>query len=129
MLVRRSAAVAVTVRSTAALVVLRRGEDRQGGDALQRRPQLAAALKGTPAAVLDRRRSRDVHFISGLVAHKGAFWSPVGPDVDPFMPVRRTGAEEACPHQQAHDRGAGSRQGKGHHTLGNPALARLARRR
>ena len=53
-------------------------ESGKGSDALDRRPQLAAALaearrlgRGTPIAVakLDRL-SRDVHFISGLMAHR-----------------------------------------------------------
>jgi DNA invertase Pin-like site-specific DNA recombinase len=53
-------------------------ESGTGADALDRRPQLAAALAearrlggGTPITVakLDRL-SRDVHFISGLMAHR-----------------------------------------------------------
>ena len=69
-----------------------RGRDGQGSDALDRRPQLAAALaearshgKGCPIAVakLDRL-SRDVHFISGLMAHKTPFLvADLGPDVEP----------------------------------------------
>lgn len=65
-----------------------------GADALERRPQLAAALaearqhvKGTPVAVakLDRL-SRDVHFISGLMAHRTPFLvADLGPDVEPFL--------------------------------------------
>jgi len=56
-------------------------ETGKGSDALERRPQLAAALaearrngKHCPIAVakLDRL-SRDVHFISGLMAHKTPF--------------------------------------------------------
>src|SRR5690242_15286825 len=67
-------------------------ETGKGADALDRRPQLAAALKEAhrqrcPIAVakLDRL-SRDVHFISGLMAHKVPFLvADLGPDVDPFI--------------------------------------------
>ena len=67
-------------------------ETGKGSDALDRRPQLAAALAearrkrcSVAVAKLDRL-SRDVHFISGLMAHRVPF--PVvelGPDVDPFV--------------------------------------------
>src|SRR5215831_19744686 len=53
-------------------------ETGKGADALDRRPQLKAALAvarklkcHVAVAKLDRL-SRDVHFISGLMAHKGA---------------------------------------------------------
>jgi DNA invertase Pin-like site-specific DNA recombinase len=69
-------------------------ETGKGADALDRRPQLNAALaearrrgKGTPIAVakLDRL-SRDVHFISGLMTHKTPFLvADLGPDVEPFL--------------------------------------------
>jgi DNA invertase Pin-like site-specific DNA recombinase len=67
-------------------------ETGKGADALDRRPQLAAALAASrrqkcPVAVakLDRL-SRDVHFISGLMVHRVAFLvAELGPDVDPFM--------------------------------------------
>lgn len=67
-------------------------ETGKGSDALDRRPQLAAALAKAralrcPVAVakLDRL-SRDVHFISGLMAHRVPFLvSELGPDVDPFV--------------------------------------------
>jgi DNA invertase Pin-like site-specific DNA recombinase len=67
-------------------------ETGKGSDALDRRPQLAAALKDArrqrcPVAVakLDRL-SRDVHFISGLMAHRVPFLvAELGPDVDPFI--------------------------------------------
>jgi DNA invertase Pin-like site-specific DNA recombinase len=62
------------------------------GDTLVRRPQLAAALKAArkikaPVVVakLDRL-SRDVHFISGLMAERVPFIvAELGPDTDPFM--------------------------------------------
>jgi DNA invertase Pin-like site-specific DNA recombinase len=68
-------------------------ETGKGADALDRRPQLAAALKVAKkhnkapiiVAKLDRL-SRDVHFISGLMAHKTPFIvTELGRNVDPFM--------------------------------------------
>jgi DNA invertase Pin-like site-specific DNA recombinase len=64
----------------------------KGADALDRRPQLAAAIKaarklGGPVIVskLDRL-SRDVHFISGLMVHRVPFVvTELGADVDPFV--------------------------------------------
>jgi DNA invertase Pin-like site-specific DNA recombinase len=67
-------------------------ETGKGADALERRPQLAAALAEAKrrkcsivVAKLDRL-SRDVHFISGLMTQKVPFIvAELGPDVDPFM--------------------------------------------
>jgi len=74
-------------------------ETGKGADALERRPELAAAMKharklgkGCKArsapiiiAKLDRL-SRDVHFISGLMVQRIPFIvTEFGPDVDPFM--------------------------------------------
>jgi DNA invertase Pin-like site-specific DNA recombinase len=67
-------------------------ETGKGSDALDRRPQLAAAIAAArkrrcPVIVskLDRL-SRDVHFVSGLMAHKVPFIvSELGTDADPFM--------------------------------------------
>jgi DNA invertase Pin-like site-specific DNA recombinase len=67
-------------------------ETGKGSDALDRRPQLAAALHearkqrcSIGVAKLDRL-SRDVHFISGLMAHSIPFVvAELGPDVDPFI--------------------------------------------
>jgi DNA invertase Pin-like site-specific DNA recombinase len=67
-------------------------ETGKGSDALERRPQLKAALATArklrcrvSVAKLDRL-SRDVHFISGLMAHKVPFVvAELGPDVDPFV--------------------------------------------
>jgi DNA invertase Pin-like site-specific DNA recombinase len=60
--------------------------------ALDRRPQLTAALaearKQRCAVVVAKldRLSRDVHFISGLMAHRVRFIvAELGPDVDPFV--------------------------------------------
>src|SRR4051794_38948939 len=64
-------------------------ETGKGSDALERRPQLKAALAAArklrcrvSVAKLDRL-SRDVHFISGLMAHRVPF--VLGSDVDPFV--------------------------------------------
>src|SRR5215831_17598678 len=67
-------------------------ETGKGADALDRRPELAAALaKARKAkcpilvAKLDRL-SRDVHFISGLMTHRVPFIvAELGADADPFM--------------------------------------------
>jgi DNA invertase Pin-like site-specific DNA recombinase len=67
-------------------------ETGKGADALERRPQLAAALKVARqnkapiiVAKLDRL-SRDVHFISGLMSHRTPFIvAELGADADPFM--------------------------------------------
>src|SRR5271154_6305343 len=67
-------------------------ETGKGSDAPERRPQLAAALAearrrrcSIGVAKLDRL-SRDVHFISGLMAHKVPFLvAELGADVDPFI--------------------------------------------
>jgi len=67
-------------------------ETGKGADALDRRPQLAAALAAARrhrgqvlVAKLDRL-SRDVHFIAGLMAQRVAFVvAELGADVDPFM--------------------------------------------
>jgi len=67
-------------------------ETGKGTDALERRPQLKDALSAArknrcriAVAKLDRL-SRDVHFISGLMAHKVPLWvAELGPDVDPFV--------------------------------------------
>ena len=64
----------------------------KGHDALDRRPQLRAALAHAKkhkchlgVAKLDRL-SRDVHFISGLVVHRVPFLvAELGADVDPFV--------------------------------------------
>jgi DNA invertase Pin-like site-specific DNA recombinase len=67
-------------------------ETGKGCDAIDRRPQLAAALrqarKAKAAVVVAKldRLSRDVHFISGLMAHKVPFIvAELGADCDPFM--------------------------------------------
>jgi DNA invertase Pin-like site-specific DNA recombinase len=67
-------------------------ETGKGTDALERRPQLAAALATARlskcpviVAKLDRL-SRDVAFVAGLMAQKVPFIvAELGPDADPFM--------------------------------------------
>jgi DNA invertase Pin-like site-specific DNA recombinase len=67
-------------------------ETGKGADALERRPKLSAALVQARkakcpvlVAKLDRL-SRDVHFISGLMAHRVPFVvAELGIDADPFM--------------------------------------------
>jgi DNA invertase Pin-like site-specific DNA recombinase len=67
-------------------------ETGKGADALDKRPQLAAALKAAKklnapvvVAKLDRL-SRDVAFISGLMAQRVPFIvAELGPNIDPFM--------------------------------------------
>jgi DNA invertase Pin-like site-specific DNA recombinase len=67
-------------------------ETGKGADALDRRPQLAAAIKAArkakcPVVVskLDRL-SRDVHFISGLMRERVPFIvTELGADTNPFM--------------------------------------------
>ncbi len=67
-------------------------ETGKGSDALETRPKLKEALKASKAndcplavAKLDRL-SRDVHFISGLMAHRVPFLvADLGIDTDPFM--------------------------------------------
>jgi DNA invertase Pin-like site-specific DNA recombinase len=67
-------------------------ETGKGADALDRRPELAAALAEARkvkcpvlVAKLDRL-SRDVHFVSGLMAHRVLFIvAELGADADPFM--------------------------------------------
>lgn len=67
-------------------------ETGKGGDALDRRPQLAAALSrarkaggAVLVAKLDRL-SRDVHFISGLMAQRVPFVvAELGAETDPFV--------------------------------------------
>jgi DNA invertase Pin-like site-specific DNA recombinase len=74
-------------------------ETGKGADALERRPELAAAMKfarklglggkaGAAPVIIAKldRLSRDVHFISGLMVRRIPFIvTELGPDVDPFM--------------------------------------------
>jgi DNA invertase Pin-like site-specific DNA recombinase len=74
-------------------------ETGKGADALERRPELATAMKfarklgkggkaGAAPVIIAKldRLSRDVHFISGLMVQRVPFIvTELGPDVDPFM--------------------------------------------
>ena len=74
-------------------------ETGKGADALERRPELAAAMKharklgkggraGAAPVIIAKldRLSRDVHFISGLMVQRIPFIvTELGPNVDPFM--------------------------------------------
>src|SRR4051812_24025851 len=67
-------------------------ETGKGSDALDRRPELAKALatarklKAPVAAAKLDRLSRDVHFISGLMAQRVPFLvAELGADTDPFV--------------------------------------------
>lgn len=88
------AAIAQFARTQGAEIIAEfiEAETGKGSDALDRRPQLAAALATAKAAKcpvlvskLDRL-SRDVAFIAGLMAQRVPFVvAELGPDVDPFM--------------------------------------------
>ena len=67
-------------------------ETGKGADALDRRPKLAAALKqarkqnGSICVAKLDRLSRDVHFISGLMAHRVPLVvAELGAQADPFL--------------------------------------------
>ena len=90
---RRGKPLSASPRRGLALVrVFVEVETGKGADAIERRPQLAAALSearrqrcSVAVAKLDRL-SRDVHFISGLMAHRVPFVvADLGADVDPFI--------------------------------------------
>ena len=107
-------------------------ETGTGADALDRRPQLAAALKAAKrskasvcVAKLDRL-SRDVHFISGLMAHKVPFIvCALGRNVDPFtLHIYAALAEqERRMISQRTIAGLAAAKARGV-VLGNPALAK-----
>ena len=95
-------------------------ETGKGADAIERRPQLAAALNearrqrcSVAVAKLDRLR-RDVHFISGLMAHRVPFVVvDLGADVRPLHPasIRCARRERACNDKHAHQGCVGRCQG------------------
>jgi DNA invertase Pin-like site-specific DNA recombinase len=112
-------------------------ETGKGADALDKRAQLAAALAEArkhkcPVAVakLDRL-SRDVHFISGLMAQKVPFVvTELGADVDPFLLhlyAALAEKERALISRRTRDALAAKKaQGK---QLGNPQLLAAAAER
>jgi DNA invertase Pin-like site-specific DNA recombinase len=121
-------------------------ESGKGADALERRPQLAAALAAAKSkkcsvvvAKLDRL-SRDVAFVAGLMAQRVPFMvAELGRDADPFMlhlyaalaeKERRLIAERTKAALAA-KKAAGARLGNPHNldragSLGRAALARAA---
>jgi DNA invertase Pin-like site-specific DNA recombinase len=90
----QEAAIAAFCKSEGLSIVasFSEAETGKGSDALDRRPQLAAAIKVARkvkgpviVAKLDRL-SRDVNFISSLMLHKVAFITvELGADTDPFL--------------------------------------------
>jgi hypothetical protein len=104
-------------------------ETGKGADALDHRPQLAAALaeakhRKCAVAKLDRL-SRDVHFISGLMAERVQFVvTELGADVDPFLLHLYAALAEK---ERTRDALAAKKaQGK---QLGNPKLVAAATKR
>ena len=111
-------------------------ETGKGADAIDRRPQLKAALAAArkqrchiAVAKLDRL-SRDVHFISGLMAHKVRFLvAELRPDVDPFVLHLFAALAEGARIDQ-HPNPAGPGRGKGPwHQAGQPEAPRSAQER
>jgi DNA invertase Pin-like site-specific DNA recombinase len=108
-------------------------ETGKGADALDRRPKLASALaearqhgKHCPIVVakLDRL-SRDVHFISGLMAHKTPFLvANLGPEVEPFLLhlYAALAEKERAIISQRTKAALAAAKARGQ-TLGNPRLA------
>ena len=109
-------------------------ETGKGADALDRRPELAAALARARklkcpvlVAKLDRL-SRDVHFISGLMAHRVPFIvAELGADADPFMlHLYAALAEKERALISARTKAALAAKKAGGGTLGNPRAAEAA---
>jgi len=106
-------------------------ETGKGSDALDRRPQLSAALNKARslrspvvAARLDRL-SRDVAFISGLMAQRVAFIvAELGADADPFMLhlFAAVAEKERAMISQRTKAALGAAKARGQ-KLGNPKLA------
>lgn len=117
-------------------------ETGKGADALERRPELAAAMKfarklgkGSKAraapviiAKLDRL-SRDVHFISGLMVQRIPFIvTELGPDVDPFMlHIHAAVAEKERERIAQRTREALAAAKARGQQLGNPNIGKLRR--
>jgi DNA invertase Pin-like site-specific DNA recombinase len=109
-------------------------ETGKGADALDRRPKLAAALERARkvkcpvlVAKLDRL-SRDVHFISGLMAHRVPFIvAELGADADPFMlHLYAALAEKERALISARTKAALAAKKAAGGTLGNPRAAEAA---
>ena len=109
-------------------------ETGKGSDALERRPELAAALADARrlrcaviVAKLDRL-SRDVHFISGLMAHRVAFIvAELGADAPPFMLHLYAAEKERQLISQRTRDALKAAKARGT-VLGNPHLADVRRR-
>ena len=108
-------------------------ETGKGADALDRRPQLAAALRKAkqikaPITVskLDRL-SRDVHFISGLMTKRVPFIvAALGKNVDPFMlHIYAALAEKERSLISERTRDALARAKQRGVVLGNPGLGKM----
>jgi DNA invertase Pin-like site-specific DNA recombinase len=111
-------------------------ETGKGSDALELRPQLKSALDvarrrkcAILVAKLDRL-SRDVHFISGLMAQKVPFVvAELGPDVDPFvLHLYAALAEKERAMISQRTKEALARAKAGGTKLGNPRLREVAAR-
>ena len=109
-------------------------ETGKGADALDRRPELAAALAEARkakcpviVAKLDRL-SRDVHFISGLMAQRVPFIvAELGADADPFMlHLYAALAEKERGLISARTKAALAAKKAGGARLGNPRAAEAA---
>lgn len=106
-------------------------ETGKGADALDKRPQLKAAIAAAKrldtdiiVAKLDRL-SRDVHFISGLMVHRVPFIvAELGPNVDPFMLhiYAALAEKERALISERTKAGLAAAKARGT-TLGNPKLA------
>ena len=107
-------------------------ETGKGADALDRRPQLTAALaearrQGRAPVVVAKldRLSRDVHFISGLMAHRVPFLvAELGADVEPFLLhlYAALAEKERALISQRTKAALAAAKARGQ-TLGNPRLA------
>ena len=110
-------------------------ETGKGPDALAARPQLSSALalarrlaSKIVVAKLDRL-SRDVHFISGLMAERVPFVvADLGPDVEPFMLhiYAAVAQKEAALISQRTRAALGAARARGTR-LGNPNMAAIRR--
>jgi len=105
-------------------------ETGKGADALDRRPQLAAALAAAKIArycvlvsKLDRS-SRDVAFVSGLMAQRVPFIvAELGRDADPFMLhlYAALAEKERTADLRAHQGRAGDQEGRAGASWATPA--------
>jgi DNA invertase Pin-like site-specific DNA recombinase len=111
-------------------------ETGKGSDALSSRPKLAEALAmarkmkcKVVVAKLDRL-SRDVHFISGLMAERVPFVvAELGPDVEPFMLhiYAAVAQKEAAMISQRTRAALGAARARGTR-LGNPNMSAITKR-